>query len=170
MLIELLAVIAAGSAMLAVATGVIYTLFEAEQASRDQLNHALTTARLTDQFRRDVHAADGITTAPLSVDDPHASGWVFTLPDQRSVEYLVNDRSLVRVERAQGKTVRRESFQLGRHWQASIESRPEGETAVITLRMEADRRPSSEPFSRALVIESVLSMDHRHLEAGGHRR
>ena len=162
MLIELMAVIAAGAAMLAIATGVIYTLFEAEEASRDQLRHALTSGRLADQFRRDVHAATEMTEAPPSADDPHSPGWVFTLSGERSIEYLSDGRSMIRVDRAEGKTVRRESFDLGRHWQASIGRRPEGETAVISLRMEADRRPSSEPFSRALVIEAVLSMDHRH--------
>ena len=167
MLIELVAVIATGAAMLAVATGVIYTLFEAEEASRDQLRHALTSGRLADQFRRDVHAATGITEGAQAADDPHLPGWVLALSGDRTVEYLLDGRSMVRVERAKGKTVRRESFDLGRHWQASIGRRPEGETAVISLRMEVDQRPSSEPFSRALVIEAVLSMDHRHATSRG---
>jgi hypothetical protein len=164
MLIELVAVIATGAAMLAIATGVIYALFEAEEASRDQLNHALTAGRLADQFRRDVHAATEMTEALQSVDDPHSPGCVFNLSDERSVEYVLDGRLTVRVERAQGKIVRRESFDLGRHWHASIERRAEGETVVISLRMEADPGPSPEPFSRALMTEAVLSMDHRHAE------
>ena len=155
-LIELMAVLATGAAMLAIATGVIYVLFEAEDASRDQLSHALTAGRLADQFRRDVHAATEMTETPQS------PGWVFALSGGRTVEYRVDGRSMVYTQRAQGKTVRRESFDLGRNWRASIERRPEGETVLISLRMEADQQPSLEPFSRALVIDAVLSMDHRH--------
>ena len=166
-LIELIAVITTGATMLAVATGVIYALFEAEEASRDQLKHALTTERLADQFRRDVHAATEITEASQSVDTPHTSGWVFTLSGERSIEYLADGRSMVRTQRDKGKTVRRESFDLGRHWQASIERHPEGETGVIRLRMEADLQPSSEPFSRSLLIDAVLSMDDRHEKSEG---
>jgi hypothetical protein len=167
MLIELVAVIGAGAAMLAIATGVIYTLFEAEDASREQLRHGLTAGRLADQFRRDVHAATAMAEARQSADDPGTPGWVFTLSDERSVEYLPDGQSTVRVERVEGKTVRRETFDLGRRWRASIGRRPEGETAVISLRMEADRESSAEPFSRTLVVEAVLSTDHRHARSGG---
>ena len=167
MLVELIAVIGIGAAMLAIATGVIYALFEAEEASRDQLRHALNAGRLADQFRRDVHAATGITEAPPSVDGTPSPGRVFTLSADRSIEYLPDGRSMVRVERVKGKTVRRESFDLGRHWQASIERRPEGKTAIVGLRIQTDHRPSSEPFSRALLIEAVLSTDHRHAISKG---
>ena len=166
-LIELVAVITTGAAMLAIATGVIYSLFEAEEASRDQLKHALTTGRLADQFRRDVHAATKVTEASQSPDAPHTSGWVFTLSGERSIEYLADGRSMIRTQREKGKTVRRESFDLGRHWQASIERHPGGETGIFRLRMEADLQPSSEPFSRALLIDAVLSMDDRHEKSKG---
>jgi len=167
MLIELVAVIAASSALLAVATGVIYTLFEAEEASREQLNHAMTAGRLGDQFRRDVHAATGMTEARPSAQGQGPPGWVFALPEERSIEYVADGESMVRVERVKGKTVRREVFDLGRHWRASIARRPEEEAAVIGLRMEADRESAGEPFSRTLVIEAMLSMDHRHARGGG---
>ena len=73
---------------------------------------------------------------------------------------------MVRVERAAGKTVRRESFDLGPHWQASIERGTKEETALVSLRIEARRQEASpEPFSRALRIEAVLSMDHRGMSA-----
>jgi hypothetical protein len=163
-LIELLAVIATGAVMLAVATGTIYTLFEAEEASRDQLRHALTTSRLADQFRRDVHAATKMSPAAPSVDTPQPPGSIFTLSDQRSIEYLPQGPSMLRVERLQGKTVSRESFDLGRHWLASIERRPEGVNTLIGLRMETRDRPSPEPFSRTLLVEAVLAMDHRHAQ------
>ena len=45
--------------------------------------------------------------------------------------------------------------------------RPVGAATLVSLRMEAQRRTSSEPFSRTLVIEARLSMDHRHTETRG---
>ena len=166
-LIELVAVISAGAALLAIATGVIYTLFEAEETSREQLNHAMTSGRLADQFRRDVHAATGLTEARQSAEGQAPTGWVFAVSEERSVEYLLDGESTVRVERVEGKTIRREVFDLGRRWRTSIGRRAEGKTAVISLRMEADRGLAAEPFCRVLVIEAVLSMDHRYAKLGG---
>ncbi len=161
MLIELVAVIAASSALLAIATGVIYTLFEAEEASREQLNHAVTAGRLADQFRRDVHAATGLTDGGQTAQGQGPTVWGFAMSEERAIEYHADGESIERLERVKGKTQRREVFDLGPHWQASIGRREEGETILISLRMEADREPVAEPFSRAWVVEAVLSMDHR---------
>ncbi len=93
-----------------------------------------------------------------TVDDFHSStvaaacGGVTTIVDYALPEPGQTLMEAVETwnKRAKGKTVRRETFDLGRHWHASIGFRPEGETAVISLRMEADRRPSSDlPKSKA---------------------
>ncbi len=160
-LIELMAVLAVGSALLAIATGVIYTLFEAEEASRQHLSHSVTAGRLADQFRRDVHAATGLIEGGQTTQGQEPTVWVFAMSEERAIEYHADGESIERLERVKGKTQRREVFDLGPHWGASIGRRAEGETVVISLRMETNRETAAEPFSRALVIEAVLSMDHR---------
>ena len=56
-LIELLVAMAVASTILGVAVGLVYTLLEADRAAQRQVRFSNASARLSEQFRRDVRAA-----------------------------------------------------------------------------------------------------------------
>ena len=76
-LIELLAVLAVSSVLLAIAIGLIQTLLRASGAARSDLEQQNSVARLADAFRRDVHAATAFHAGPAKDGNPVE--WTFDL-------------------------------------------------------------------------------------------
>ncbi len=167
MLVELAAAIAAGSALMAIAVGVIYLLIEAERTSREQFRQASAIARLSDEFRRDARAATALDI-PKKLDTPRQAGGTRTEPDwrfrfrgSRVVEYRVDGRFLRRVERDGDQLLRRESYRLPPGTEASIERKDIDGGTLVSLRIAPNRDTSSEPSPRPCRIDAMLAADHR---------
>ena len=73
-------------------------LLQAEHRGRDDLHQGMSTARLAEQFRDDVHAA--AAGLPQKHADKH--GWQFQLPPDRIVVYEVKPGMVTRTERVGG--------------------------------------------------------------------
>jgi hypothetical protein len=174
MLVELAAAIAAGSALTAVAVGVIYLLIDLERTSRDQFRQALAAASLSEEFRRDVRAATALDL-PEKRDAPGQAGgggrtepdWQFRFPDRRLVEYRVADGELRRAEYDGEKLLRRESYRLPPGTEASIERSDVDGRTLVSLRIAPPRNASREPVSRPCRIDAVLAADRRFLPTEG---
>ena len=167
MLVELAAAIAAGSAMMAIAVGVIYLLIEAERTSRDQFRQASAIARLSDDFRRDARAATALDV-PQKLDAPTQVGgtraepdWRFRFPDGRVVEYRVDGRFLRRAERHGDQLLRRESYRLPPGTEASIERKRTDGRTLVRLQIAPRHDTLREPQPRPCRIDAMLAADHR---------
>lgn len=153
-LIEMLAVLAVGSALLGTATATLYLVFRAESGGRQQLLLATTLDRLAEQFRRDVHEADAIT--------PRQPGaWEFRQPGGRTVEYRPGKDCLVRLELVCGRPERREEYALPTGAEVAIESPPQGRPGLAVLRITVPVDQTAAAARRGVRIEAALGFDQR---------
>ena len=168
-LVEVMVAMAVGSVLMAIVVGLLYTLMETDRTSREHLRLRIAAARLADQFRRDAHAAVGLTGPPDVAEDGAEvlPVWELELPPDRVVEYRVEGHSLLRTERAGGEVVKREWFGLPPHAVASIERSGEQGQPIATLRIVPDVDPPGTPAWRPLRIDAVLALDHRFANVEG---
>jgi prepilin-type N-terminal cleavage/methylation domain-containing protein len=164
-LVETLAAITVGSVMLAVAVGLLHSLFRLDRAARDGFQTSSTLTRLGEQFRADVHAATKIETR-----SPANPGRLceLALPEGVSVVYRTDSdgEELIRVERRGGKDVAIESFALPPESAASVERFTAEQTPLAGLRIgRRSAAPATEPDSR-FRIEAAIGLDHRHEKQG----
>lgn len=156
-LVEMLAAIAVGSAMLGVAVGVLHLLLRLERDGRQELRYRNTVARLSRQFRDDAHAAVDFQRAP-----PEA--WQLTLPDDRVVRYECSAEELTRTELSGERPISREAYALGPAASVSIESIGDEAASLVRLKIVPDDAPDAEPGVSETQIDAVLGRDHRFIE------
>ncbi len=156
-LVELLAVMAVGSAVVGVAVAMIHTVLRTESAVRERLETRAAVSLLARQFRSDAHEADGFGPAggePSSLDSP----WQFTIAPDHQVRYTPQPGRILREERIGGELPKREMFRLPQETSAVFERVLEHGN-VVTLRLSpAAQTPES---GRALRIEAWLGMNNR---------
>jgi prepilin-type N-terminal cleavage/methylation domain-containing protein len=162
-LIEMSAVLAVSTVMLAIAIGLIQTLLRASGTARSDLEQRNSVARLADAFRRDVHAATAFRAGPAKDGNPVE--WTFDLGSGRAATYRVESSSLARTVRA-GETLQsQESFALPDETAVSVEMTPVGKANLVVL-STVSRAPSTGgklPMApgRAVRVEARLAADHR---------
>lgn len=169
-LIEMLAIIAAGSAMMAVAMGLLHSLIRIEHGAREEARRQTSLDRLADQFRRDVRAAgrfaklEGAEAAGVQVPERPAGapGWQFALDDGRTVQYGPGRRELIRTERVGNDPVARESYVLPCDATVSIEPVGEAAPGIVRLRVAPD---DVQPLTiwRGTCVDAELAKDRRFL-------
>ena len=163
-LIEVLAVIAAGAVVMAIAVGLLHLLIRLDRDSREEVSRQATLHRLADQFRRDVRAAGQFAAvdAPDGADAP--SGWQFALEADRAVRYAAEEGELVRTERAADDVVGQESYALPADSTVSIEAVGEAAPGIVRLRIAPDGiRPPAATW-RGTCVDAELAKDRRFLE------
>lgn len=160
-LIELTASMAVGSAMMAIATSVIYLLFSIHRDTREHLRERTSIARLGDHFRDDVHAATAL--APVEMPAPGGQSgpaWELQLPGGRIVRYGVEQGDLRRADSAGGKP-QHESFRLTDDAAVTIEPAELGNRTIVSLRIFSPTRPAGKPRPDPVQIDAILASDHR---------
>ncbi len=169
-LIEMLVIIAAGSAMMAVALGILHLLIRLEQGAREEVARQTTLDRLADQFRRDVHAAGQFAAIEIAeaaaVQVPEradgAPGWQFSLDENRTVQYRAGRRELIRTEREEKDAVARETYVLPSDATVSIERVGEAAPGIVRLRVAPG---GAQPLGiwRGTCVDAELAKDRRFL-------
>ncbi|MCX7428245.1 MAG: type II secretion system protein, partial [Planctomycetia bacterium] len=162
-LIELLAVLAVSSVMLAIAIGLIQTLLRASGVARSDLEEQNSVARLADAFRRDIHAATAFRAGPAKDGNPVE--WTFDLGSGRAATYRVESGSLARTVLAGETLESQESFALPGETAVSVEMMPVGKANMVVL-STVSRAPSTggklpTAPGRAVRVEARLAADHR---------
>jgi len=188
-LIEMVTVIAVTSVLMAIAVGLLHTLFSFQQGGQERFRQRLTLDRLARQFREDVHAASGLTaegvgslshvgadvpepSKPLAPDvektpDPllrgrkKSPGWRLQLAGGRTIQYSVAGDALARIEREGDKPVAREWFPLPPGAKVEMKLREDGKAALASLRIVVGGEPSGIAPPPALLVEAVLGLDRR---------
>jgi Tfp pilus assembly protein PilE len=105
-LIELAVLIAAAAILFSVAIVVFNRILSMRRAGQEHLERTVQTARLAEQFRRDVWASKTFT---LSESPPLLK---LQSPDDREVEYRIDEGNLQRTELSKGKQGLRETLKI----------------------------------------------------------
>jgi len=147
-----LVVVTVSTVLLGVAAGLLCLLLRAERGGREHVYRASVVARLSDQFRRDVHAA--LHTIPA--DARRKASGVFALPDDHVVAYRVR-----RGNRAP-RTTRRKARAAESYASPPIRRRncgsrrPAPSMASLVIRL-----PTPAADEREIHVDAVVGRDHR---------
>ena len=163
-LIETVAMMGAGAAMMAIAVGVLHMLMRLEQVSRDEVRQRVAVDRLADQFRRDVHAADRFTPVDATEGEDSRPAWQLALEAGHAVEYRAEQKELLRTERAEGEVVKLESFSLPARATVSIDLVGEAAPGIVSLQIARDGSQAPGPIWRRFNVEAALAKDRRFWE------
>ena len=171
-MIELLTAISAGTAVMAIAVGLLTAMLDMDRHARERAQQRTALDRLADQFRRDVHAALGVKPLGAPAGDRPArtepAGWQFELEAGQSVEYrAAANGELVRTERTGAKEHGTESHRLPPQTVAAIQLDQRAEPRAVTLRLIAKEASTTKPAHRALRVDAVLGTNHRFRVAKG---
>jgi prepilin-type N-terminal cleavage/methylation domain-containing protein len=106
-LTEMQVVIAVGSVLMTLSTGVLVRSMRVNSTLMEQANLERTATRLSQQFRQDVHRAEGCV-----VDDQQEEGLVMRLamPDEQPIEYHLAGKRIERTQAVGAGQTRRELF------------------------------------------------------------
>lgn len=130
-LIELAIAISTLAALLSFGTVLLGLLFRADHVGQDALAEQLTNARLSRQFRADVHAARAVVVA-----DDNPGALQLALDDGRRVTWLAEASGVQRVVLRDDVEVARESFSLPAGATTFVHR---GESGVVSLRRRGGR-------------------------------
>ncbi|MCE5267325.1 MAG: hypothetical protein LLG00_05515 [Planctomycetaceae bacterium] len=169
-LIEMVVVMTSGAVLTGIAITLLCALLRAEGAGRASVERAASLDRLTDQFRRDVHAAATIANSSLTRTDTitlqlptlsvaTAEGTSNPFDPKRSVEYVIEGSAITRYERSAEVLVGQDRFELGQGYTASLATAPSNGNKLISLLIApADVEMSG---NRCLKIDAALAWDLR---------
>lgn len=163
-LIEMLVVIGTGGALMGIAVGLLAMLMRLDQDSRDQLRQRTAVHRLADQFRRDVHAADGFAVQSPPGKEGTTPAWQLPLEAGRVVEYRAEPGELLRTEREGDQVLRRESFRLPAGAAVSIDLAGEAAPDIVSLRIARDDNQPPDSTWRGLRVDAALAKDRRFVK------
>jgi len=181
-LIELMVVITASSALLAVTVALLHTLFQMQQGGRKHLQQRRTLERLADQFREDVHAATQLRSVAAGKGQAEGPGWELPRDAEHKIEYRLQGKELLRTERQKDKVLRRESFVLAPGATVAM-GMAETTPGLVTLRivppLASEGQPAGQPRgagaaspgaaspARTVRVDAALALDQRFLQAKG---
>lgn len=154
-LLEVASITAAGSVVVAVAVGVLYTLFRTQSAVQDHVHQSTVLSRMGEQFRSDVRAA----TAAGGTGD--AALWRFARPPDRVVTYRAEPAGLVRIETTGRGLPRRERFSLPPGTAASIQLGKGPFPTIVSLVVEPAADGLQTSPVRIARFDALLAADHR---------
>jgi len=154
-LIEMLAVIGAGSVVMGIVGCVLHLLMQSEQVGRAHVHQARVVARLAEQFRSDVCAASRYTAG--GGNKRYDARFVFA--DNRAVTYEVSEGEVVRCERLSSKKTYRETYVLPDGCTAAIKMDKKAVPPVVSLVVASEKE--SLTAMPAMNIVAILGKDLR---------
>ena len=157
-LLELLIVLAVGTAMLMVAVSVLYMLKETQENVRRRLHSGRMITRLAEQFREDVHKAEDVERVSGKDFESGATVWRLTISPDMTVRYVLGKEEVHRAETSSDKTIR-EDFRLPQGMRAVLVPSEQGST-IAALWFMTEGAGNSE--SRPIRVEAQLGFDNRH--------
>ena len=161
-LVEMAVVIAVEAVLLGLGVGLIGRLLLADQASRGDFETLLNIDALSDQFCRDVHAANGLGK---NEDDESASILRLQLSD-RQVSYVKHERQVVRQEIQDGNVLHREGFHVPRQCEIEVQA-DDGDPQKLLRLVIAERSNSGKTPRRQWTWEAILGRDRAVTAAKG---
>ncbi len=158
-LIEMVAVLSASTILFGIATGLLILLMQVDRSWREQVRGHATVASLADQFRRDVHGAERLTSL-AALAGKAGPGWRFQSAPGRVVEYRATPGHLLRTQLVEGKTVQQEDFRLPGNASVSVQP-PNAAAGLVMLRISPPQKPVDLSAHGPLEIAATLGRDSR---------
>jgi prepilin-type N-terminal cleavage/methylation domain-containing protein len=156
-LIELLVVMTVGTAVMAATVSTLYLMIRLEAGTRQAVVCQTAEARLAGQFRRDVHAAVGVSPGDAgSSDGPLVR---MELPGGRWIEYRRQAEGLARTEQGGPSPAAHDIFPL-----VNVKTSLEVSTdtpAIVVLEVHPVVESGSRQHPSRLRIEARLGADYR---------
>ncbi len=165
-LVEMLVVIAVGSVLLGIASGLLVLLMGVEQASRELLRQEVALASLADQFRRDVWGSTRLLPADGKTNSP---GWRFEAAEGTVVQYRVQGTSLIRAVLDGGVAREQEAYQLPGDAQVAIEPPAVRGPAIVSLLITTPQGKPGRGSPCAVEVDAALGADRTLLETAAAR-
>jgi type II secretory pathway pseudopilin PulG len=151
-LIEMLVVIGALAILMGLCAVTIQLLMRISSDAQARRGAATSIGRLAEQFREDVHACEG---AELR-DSP---GLRLRRDPRAAIDYEVRGGRVTRVESIDGKPIRRESYELGRHDTAAFETRDDGPRRFVALVVVRKERPEETAPPHPMEVLALVGKD-----------
>ena len=156
-LTEMLAVIAVGSVLLGIASGLLVLLMSVEENSRDSLRQQVMLSELAGQFRRDVRRCAHVL--PADAKPRGLSEWRLAMPEGTVVQYRVQGTSLIRVVTDSGVVREQEAYQLPEKSQVSLELSAAKGPAIVSLLIATPEGKPLRGTPHAVQIDAGLGAD-----------
>lgn len=161
-LIELLTVVFVSTVLLAIVTSATIRLGRHGRSAPARIARQVALARLTDQFRGDVHAARQVERGDPGTDRPLL---VCRLDGGETATWRQRGEVLIRVAESAGATHAREAYRLPPAAAATLELDPPSPGRLARLRLEYRRGGDSLGTPRQFEIHAVVGRDLRWLPA-----
>jgi prepilin-type N-terminal cleavage/methylation domain-containing protein len=142
-LIEIMIVMVIATALMALISVAVVQVILANGASGRHLNDLLALGELGEQFRSDVHQSQRVAVSP---PDAARTTLVLTAANGDVVEYEITGLVLQRMQTANTKPTRRESYTFGRmRVQGWRKSGQQDDEVIMSIARMAEVAPGSEP-------------------------
>lgn len=128
-LVEMMVVISVGSVLMGLALGMVHRTMRAESTVRTHARVERTAARLSRQFRHDIHEAESVLLDQQS-DVPLLQ---LILPDQRPITYRIESSSLLRQQQHSDEQTHRELFSFPDNYSLQFAELSKPPRATLTL-------------------------------------
>jgi prepilin-type N-terminal cleavage/methylation domain-containing protein len=151
-LVEMVVVVGAASIVMGLCAITLHAMFKLDRSGRSATLDSMTIARLSTAFRADVRSA---TSARILENQGGAYTLELDRPNAPALRYAIEERALVRTERAGKETLRREPFTVDRLDPVRFER----EGPLLRLSLERQIDDPTKPRTHAIRIEAALDKD-----------
>ena len=132
-LVEMVASISVGSVLLVLAIGTVHRTMRIESTLRKNALAQRTAARLSRQFRHDIHLAESVSLDRQQADEPVLQ---IELPGQSPVSYRVEHAIVHREQRRSDALVHRERFSFPENFVVNFQELPTPQRVMLTVERE----------------------------------
>jgi type II secretory pathway pseudopilin PulG len=153
-LIEMVMLITVASIVLGLCAVTLQLLIKVDRSGRSHIAGLAREAHLARIFRADVRAARGATSAAPNT-------LMLELDDDDRVEYRLEGKEVLRVERVRDAIRNQDAFPLPRGGSARFDVEPLESLSVVRLIIARAPAAPDLPAGRATHLEGVLGQDHR---------
>ncbi|NOY41099.1 MAG: prepilin-type N-terminal cleavage/methylation domain-containing protein [Planctomycetes bacterium] len=150
-LVEMSVSIAVGSVLMGLALGMVHRTMRAESTARINAQVERTAARLSRQFRHDLHQAQSISLDNQQNDTPSLR---LVLSDQRPITYQIDKSSILREQQQSDEQTHREIFLFPDDY--SLLFGELGEPSRVVLTVEHDTKLVGISPQVRLHVEAVV--------------
>ena len=150
-LVELVASLSAGSVLLVLAMGTVHRTMRIESAMQNNAAAERTAARLSRQFRHDIHLAESVSLDRQQAGKPALQ---IILPGQSPISYRIDDASVHREQTLTDKQVHHEQFMFPENFVMNFQELTAPQRVVLTVHSETGL--TNAPPRLELHVEAVI--------------
>jgi hypothetical protein len=160
-MLEMVVLMTGVAAMLGLCVVLLQLLMKLDADSRSQLVGASTVARLSEQFRRDVHGARAAHLAEHAQGSATASGIQLDPGTDRTIVYNANGMGIVeRVETRKGSRARRERYAISHGGTVRLSLPEESGRTFATLAIDREVASDGSALPPAVEVTALLAKNH----------